>query len=128
MTTNVIDFQKAKKNRELRKMDEVVEELEDIEVVKGEIAYDAIMNAVDNMQYLKLDIQDNPRCIIDLYLIAEGIISLVDRLSGEDHPLQSIADQMVLFAEEVEIPEDQFESTEDHERLMTQIVFGEDEG
>lgn len=126
MSTNVIDFQKARKERVIRKLDQAVEDHEDYETLRADLAVSTIFWIVENLYSVDIDIESNPRCIGDLYMIAEMVLSLVDRLHEKENSLQSMSDGLLEVSEGVDVPSDPFESNEMHKKLLKEFLYGDE--
>jgi hypothetical protein len=126
MSTNVIDFQEARKERGIRKLDQAVEDHEDYETLRADLAVSTIFWIVENLYSIDIDIESSPRCVGDLFLIAETVLSLVDRLHEKENSLQSMSDGLVEVSEGVDVPETPFESNEIHKKLLNEFLYGDE--
>lgn len=126
MSTNVIDFQQARKENVIRKLDQAVEDHEDYETLRADLAVSTIFWIAENLYSVDIDIESNPRCIGDLYLVAETVLSLVDRLHEKENSLQSMSDGLLEHSEGVDVPDNAFESNEMHKKLLREFLYGDE--
>lgn len=126
MSTNIIDFQQARKERVIRKLDQAVEDHEDYETLRADLAVSTIFWIVENLYSIDIDIESNPRCVGDLFLTAETVLSLVDRLHEKENSLHSMSDGLLEVSEGVDAPETPFESNEMHKKLLNEFLYGDE--
>ena len=100
MKDNVVDFNKAFEKR--KKRDEEIEELV-LESDKEIAEIFALVNARETVWALRgmgIDVENDPKSMLDLMTIVEASKSLVYRAIGEEYPFQQISDTLFEDAEE----------------------------
>jgi len=100
MKDNVVDFTKAFEKR--KKRDEEIEELV-LESDKEVAEIFALVNARETVWALRgmgIDVENNPKSMLDIMTIVEASKSLVYRAIGEEYPFQQISDTLFEDAEE----------------------------
>jgi len=120
---DVIDLSVFKRRKEEKKFDELVEKIEEQERNLALLTIDAVLGALDRLEEYGIDPQDNPRSIVDLYLMIEATAGLICRVKGDTHGIHRASD---MFMEE-DFPKDPFEYTEKHEKMMREFYNGKDE-
>ena len=100
MKDNVVDFNKAFEKR--KKRDEEIEELV-LESDKEIAEIFALVNARETVWALRgmgIDVENDPKSMLDIMTIVEASKSLVYRAIGEEYPFQQISDTLFEDAEE----------------------------
>ena len=100
MKDNVVDFNKAFEKR--KKRDEEIEELV-LESDKKIAEIFALVNARETVWALRgmgIDVENDPKSMLDIMTIVEASKSLVYRAIGEEYPFQQISDTLFEDAEE----------------------------
>ena len=100
MKDKVVDFNKAFEKR--KKRDEEIEELV-LESDKEIAEIFALVNARETVWALRgmgIDVENDPKSMLDLMTIVEASKSLVYRAIGEEYPFQQISDTLFEDAEE----------------------------
>ena len=100
MKDNVVDFTKAFEKR--KKRDEEIEELV-LESDKEIAEIFALVNARETVWALRgmgIDVENDPKSMLDIMTIVEASKSLVYRAIGEEYPFQQISDTLFEDAEE----------------------------
>lgn len=120
---DVIDLGSFKRKKETEKFDEAIKSIEEDEKELVLITMNAVFALLDNLQESDIDPADVPRSIADIYLIIEATASLVSRTKGWTHGMHKAAD--AFMGSEEEPPQNPFEATETHIKLMKQFLYGE---
>jgi hypothetical protein len=120
---DVIDLSVFKRRKEEKKFDELVEKMEEQEKNLALLTIDAVLASLDRLSEFDIDPRDNPRSIVDLYLIIEATAGLISRLRGDTHSIHKAAD---MFMDE-DYPSDPFEWTANHEKMMNEFFYGDKE-
>jgi len=100
MKDNVVDFSKASEKR--KKRDEEIEELV-LESDKEVAEIFAIVNARETVWALRgmgIDVENDPKSMVDIMTIIEASKSLVYRAIGEEYPFQQVSDVLFEDAED----------------------------
>ena len=100
MKDNVVDFSKASEKR--KKRDEEIEELV-LESDKEVAEIFAIVNARETVWALRgmgIDVENDPKSMLDIMTIIEASKSLVYRAIGEEYPFQQVSDALFDDAED----------------------------
>ena len=100
MKDNVVDFSKASEKR--KKRDEEIEELV-LESDKEVAEIFAIVNARETVWALRgmgIDVENDPKSMLDIMTIIEASKSLVYRAIGEEYPFQQVSDALFEDAED----------------------------
>ena len=100
MKDNVVDFSKASEKR--KKRDEEIEELV-LESNKEVADIFAIVNARETVWALRgmgIDVENDPKSMLDIMTIIEASKSLVYRSIGEEYPFQQVSDALFEDAED----------------------------
>jgi len=100
MTGNIIDFRKASDKK--KKRDEEIEELV-LESDKEVAEIFSIINARETVWALRgmgIDVENDPKSMLDIMTIIEASKSLVYRAIGEEYPFQQISDTLFEDAED----------------------------
>jgi|SRR6056300_638088 len=117
---DVIDLSVFIRRKEEKRFDELVEKIEEQEKNLALLTIEAILSSLDVLSEYDIDPRDNPRSIVDLYLMVEATAGLISRLKGDTHGIHKAAD---MFMNE-EYPSDPFEWTETHEKMMNDFFYG----
>ena len=100
MKDNVVDFRKASDKK--KKRDEELEELV-LESDKEVAEIFAIVNARETVWALRgmgIDVESDPKSMLDIMTIIEASKSLVYRAIGEEYPFQQVSDTLFEDAED----------------------------
>ena len=100
MKDNVVDFSKASEKR--KKRDEEIEELV-LESDKEVAEIFAVVNARETVWALRgmgIDVENDPKSMLDIMTIIEASKSLVYRSIGEEYPFQQVSDALFEDAED----------------------------
>ena len=100
MKDNVVDFRKASDKK--KKRDEEIEELV-LESDKEVAEIFAIVNARETVWALRgmgIDVESDPKSMLDIMTIIEASKSLVYRAIGEEYPFQQLSDTLFEDAED----------------------------
>lgn len=100
MKDNVVDFSKASDKK--KKRDEEIEELV-LESDKEVAEIFAIVNARETVWALRgigIDVEKDPKSMLDIMTIIEASKSLVYRSIGEEYPFQQVSDALFEDAED----------------------------
>jgi biotin-(acetyl-CoA carboxylase) ligase len=100
MKDNVVDFSKASEKR--NKRDEEIEELV-LESNKEVADIFAIVNARETVWALRgmgIDVENDPKSMLDIMTIIEASKSLVYRSIGEEYPFQQVSGALFEDAED----------------------------
>ena len=100
MKDNVVDFSKASEKR--KKRDEEIEELV-LESDKEVAEIFAIVNARETVWALRgmgIDVENDPKSMLDIMTIIEASKSLVYRSIGEEYPFQQVSGALFEDAED----------------------------
>ena len=100
MKDNVVDFSKASEKR--KKRDEEIEELV-LESDKEVAEIFAVVNARETVWALRgmgIDVENDPKSMLDIMTIIEASKSLVYRAIGEEYPFQQVSDALFDDAED----------------------------
>ena len=100
MKDNVVDFSKASEKR--KKRDEEIDAIV-LESDKEVAEIFAIVNARETVWALRgigIDVENDPKSMLDIMTIIEASKSLVYRSIGEEYPFQQISDTLFEDAED----------------------------
>ena len=100
MKDNVVDFSKASEKR--KKRDEEIDALV-LESDKEVAEIFAIVNARETVWALRgigIDVEKDPKSMLDIMTIIEASKSLVYRAIGEEYPFQQVSDALFEDAED----------------------------
>lgn len=100
MKDNVVDFSKASEKR--KKRDEEIDAIV-LESDKEVAEIFAIVNARETVWALRgmgIDVENDPKSMLDIMTIIEASKSLVYRAIGEEYPFQQISDTLFEDAED----------------------------
>jgi len=100
MKDNVVDFSKASEKR--KKRDEEIDALV-LESDKEVAEIFSIINARETVWALRgmgIDVENDPKSMLDIMTIIEASKSLVYRAIGEEYPFQQISDTLFEDAED----------------------------
>ena len=100
MKDNVVDFTKAFEKR--KKRDEVIDAIV-LESDKEVAELFAVVNARETVWALRgmgIDVENDPKSMLDIMTIIEASKSLVYRAIGEEYPFQQISDTLFEDAED----------------------------
>ena len=100
MKDNIVDFSKASEKR--KKRDEEIDALV-LESDKEVAEIFAIVNARETVWALRgigIDVENDPKSMLDIMTIIEASKSLVYRSIGEEYPFQQISDTLFEDAED----------------------------
>lgn len=115
--SNIIDLISARNNRERREQDHfdnLVEESVSLDENLEHFSMQAVHEIVEVLEEdFDCDVMSNPKTILDILAIVEQIKGLAYRAMGEEHPMQTISQNM--FESSVKNPE----------RLLSYFMTGE---
>ena len=100
MKDNVVDFSKASEKR--KKRDEEIDALV-LESDKEVAEIFSIINARETVWALRgmgIDVENDPKSMVDIMTIIEASKSLVYRAIGEEYPFQQVSDDLFEDAED----------------------------
>lgn len=100
MKDNIVDFSKASEKR--KKRDEEIDALV-LESDKEVAEIFAIVNARETVWALRgigIDVENDPKSMLDIMTIIEASKSLVYRSIGEEYPFQQVSDALFEDAED----------------------------
>lgn len=114
MSTNIIDFNFKKKEKEEKRIDEIINYFVTRENFINELAIAASYEVAAFLNDNGYDIEDNSDTIKEIFLMLESIKGIIHRLEGTPYGVHDLTDEM-------------FSEVESTEELMQLFLHGSEE-
>lgn len=92
--SNVIDFTKFKVDKEVKRFDELADEVEVIDEFSADFAFSAASDIAEALYELGYDVMDDPKCILELLAVVEAIRGMVYRITGMDYAFHNVSESL----------------------------------
>lgn len=116
---DIIDLEAIRRFKREQKFDELVSEFKDADKRLAAMTMASAFAALDQIYEFGLDVEDNPRCIADIYLLLESIAGVISRVQYRSHGIHNASDAYM----GIDV-DDVFEATERHIKLMNEFMYG----
>jgi hypothetical protein len=130
---DIVDLDSFKKSKEDEVLQDLVDEacnaMTDEESVMSQeelsgLAIAATLSALDYLHEYDIEAEDNARAIADIHLVVEAMAGYIGRIQGTNLLIHNISDAVLDF----DPPEDPFEATDAHVLLMSDFIYGKEDG